>query len=143
MLFTELFTGDFLLGNQSAVEKDRIKGSEAGAQLGFDSMAFLLRSWVRMELGLGWELRKKAMLGVGKTTIWFAVVLPWCLLWQTPVLGWQREQEDAATTRFLQKTLKKHELVGLVACVIKDGRVVTLGVAGVRKYGELKPMTVD
>ncbi len=52
-----------------------------------------------------------------------------------------RSQENKTTTEFLESVVKEFKVPGMVAAVVRDGRVATLGAAGVRKLGDKTPMT--
>lgn len=53
------------------------------------------------------------------------------------------QEPDEQTTQLLERVRQKHGLVGLVCCVVKDGKIVALGAVGNRKLGSDKKITVD
>ena len=52
-------------------------------------------------------------------------------------------EDSKVTTEFLESVVKEFEIPGMVAAVIRDGKVTALGAAGVRKQGDETPITVD
>ena len=52
-----------------------------------------------------------------------------------------KSKEDKITTEFLETVVKEFKVPGMVAAVVREGKVATMGAAGVRKQGDRTPIT--
>ena len=66
--------------------------------------------------------------------------LVWLFAFPLSILGQEPDQE---TVKYLEGVRKKHGLVGLSCCVIKNGKIVALGATGYRKAGAEAKLTVN